>query len=372
MPHRSHLSSAGRGLADDLMRLAAEKSSTKRLELLRRVTDVYLKRKYKSSAAGEYLFNDLISEILNKISAGDRALASAQLSTRDDVPDFLAHRLATDEDFAVAAPMLRNYQGLTENTLLTVARSGSHKHRHSIARRLVVTPPVSEAVVDHGNQITVRTLAANQGAQFSPTGMRKLIAKSETDVDLQSLIVERADLTLEAVGILLPLISQVLAARLRVRASEIDQAALNAHFEDWMRTRSKNIARNEAYIEGIRAGNLTLENVAMETINAGHLFDVAAVLAAMNDLDRDYAFDLLSRGNVESVLLLLRSMGLSWTAVEGFLKLRRAKMTALHIHRLPERADYELIDLATAQRVMRFLKVRCAAMTQAAAAAAAG
>jgi hypothetical protein len=216
----------------------------------------------------------------------------------------------------------------------------------------------------------VRTLASNRGAQFSTSGMRKLIAKSAHDADLQSLIVERADLTLEAAGILLPMISQELAARLRGRAAEIDQTAISLHFQEWMKKRTQDIARTEAYIEGIRAGHLTLENVAVETIKARRLLDVTTVLAAMNDLDRDYAFDLLSRGTTESVLLLMRAMELPWPVVEGFLKLRRTKMTPQRIERPAEPTDYESIDLPTAQRVVRFMKVRRTATTQAAQAAA--
>ena len=364
MPAGSNVNGAPPGVASDLLLLAGEKSPEKRLELLRRITDVYLTRQYQSSPTGQYLFNQLVTELLNKIGAAGRANASAELSTQAEIPDFLAHQLATDQDYRVAEPMVRNYGGLSEHTLLTVARTGSQQHLRGIASRPAVTPPVSEIVVERGDQGTVRTLASNLGAQFSTSGMRKLIAKSEHDVDLQSLIVERADLTLEAAGILLPMISKELAARLRGRATEINQAALGLHVEEWMKKRTQDIARTEAYIDGIRSGDLTLENVAAETIKAKRLLDVTTVLAAMNDLDRDYAFDLLSRGTTESVLLVMRSMNLPWPLVEGFLRLRRTKMTPQRIERPAERTDYEAIDLPTAQRVVRFMKVRRAAMTQ--------
>lgn len=234
MPMSSHVSVASRGLADDLIQLAAEKSSAKRLELLRRLTDVYLKRNIKGSPAAEYLFNDLITEVLDKISAPDRAEASEHLSNQPDIPEFLAHRLATDKDIAVSAPMVRNYRGMSEQTLLVVAKTGSQEQLRHVAGRAVVTPPVAEIVVDRGDQKTVRILAANQGAQFSRSGMRKLVEKSAKDVDLQALIVERADLTLETVGTLLPLVSQEIAARLRPLGTETSQAAISPYFEEWM------------------------------------------------------------------------------------------------------------------------------------------
>ena len=291
-----------------------EKSPEKRLELLRRITDVYL---------AQYEFADrpisvhqLVTELLNKIGA-----AAGPSFGRAFHPGRNSRLLRTGlrPIKTTASPNRWCATTAIRNTLITVARTGSQQHLRGIASRPAVTPPVSEIVVERGDQGTVRTLASNRGAQFSTSGMRKLIAKSEHDADLQSLIVERADLTLEAAGILLPMISRELAARLRGRAAEIDQAAISLHFQEWMKKRTEDIARTEAYIEGIRAGHLTLENVAAETIKARRLLDVTTVLAAMNDLDRDYAFDLLSRGTTESVLLVMRSMELPWPVVEGFL-----------------------------------------------------
>jgi uncharacterized protein (DUF2336 family) len=147
MPAESNVRGALPGVANDLLLLAGEKSPEKRLELLRRITDVYLTRQYESSPTGQYLFNQLVMELLNKIGAAGRATASAELSTQAEILDFLAHRLATDADYSVAEPMVRNYGKLSEHTLLTVARTGSQQHLRGIASRPAVTPPVSEIVV---------------------------------------------------------------------------------------------------------------------------------------------------------------------------------------------------------------------------------
>ena len=66
------------GLAQDLVHLAAEKSSDKRLKLLRRITDVYLESDEEIAPAAQYLFDELVEHILERIGADDRAEASAQ------------------------------------------------------------------------------------------------------------------------------------------------------------------------------------------------------------------------------------------------------------------------------------------------------
>lgn len=364
-------SDTGRSSSDiavDLLQLASEKSSAKRVELLRRVTDTYLQQGDSTSSAEKYLFDELVSKLVDKIDSAGRAQASTHFSNMDAIPDSLAHRFATDADIEVARPMVRDYRGLSEQTLIEVARKGSQDHLHAVASRDMITAPVSDIVVDRGDQRVVRTLAGNKGAQFSAAGMNRLISKAEKDRELQSLIVDRADLSLEAIGKLLPMISTELAERLQSKSIRLDDAAVEGHLSEWLEDRKKSIARTDAYIEGIRSGNLKLNDVAMELVRGRRVFDFVTVMAASLDMDRDTVFSQLTRGPAPSALLLLRSIDLSWPAVDAFVKLRNAKFVPDQHQPAILRTDYDAIDVAAAQRVVRFMKVRRAAMTPVAAA----
>ena len=345
------------GLAEDLVSLAGEHSSDKRLKLLRRLTDVYLKSDEQAVPAARYLFDELVGRILSGINTDDRAKASVHFSEMAMIPESLAHRLATDDDIQVAAPMVRNYAALSENTLVAVATKGSQEHLQSIVSRAVVSPAVSDIVVERGDQKTVRKLAAHQGAQFSSWGMRKLAHKSETDTELQCLLVDRADLSLEAIGILLPRVSEELAARMRHRSIALDPAVIDSKVTGWMKERSQNIARTDAYIRGIREGHLRIEDVVKETLRSKQLLCVVTVFAAVLNLDPLHAFALFAKGTPETTLLLLRSIELPWPLVEGFLALKKEKMEG-HADEPVDPYVYESIDAAAAQRVVRFMKVR--------------
>ncbi len=353
------------GLAQDLVELAAEHSSEKRLKLLRRITDVNLNSAEQSVPAAQYLFDELVERILGEINADARAEASAQFSVMTKIPESLAHRLATDRDIKVAAPMVENYQALSEKTLLAVARDGSQEHLRSIVSRAVVSPSVSDIVVERGDGKTVRKLAANQGAQFSSVGMRTLAYKSDKDIELQGLLVDRADLSLEAIGILLPKVSEELATRLQNRPIAIDRAAIGSHVAGWMKDHSNNIARTQAHIKGIREGHLRLEDVVRETLRAKQLLCVVSVFAAMLDLDAGYVFGLFAKGPVQTALLLLRSIELPWPLVEGFLNLKKQKIVDEQPNEAVQQTDYESIDVSAAQRVVRFMKVRRVALASA-------
>jgi hypothetical protein len=345
-------------LAADLAALAAEPTSEKRLELLRRITDAYVAHADQCTPAEQYLFNEVVTQLVDRIDSAGRALAATKLSQLAKLPHGVAERFANDSDIAVARPIIHDYRGLSERTLIDVAKTGSQAHLNVIAGRATVTPPVSDVVVTRGDREAVMTLAANRGAQFSDFGMDKLIDKAGGDGDLQALVVARADLSLVAIGRLLPVISDELAGRLRDVSVNIDDAAVERHLNDWAIDRQKNVARTDAYIEGIRKGDLNTDDIILELVTRKRLLDAATVLAAILDLDRYYTFNLLTGGNIESALLLLRAVGLSWLVADAFVKLRIAKAGLFDHEALPDRQDYFAIDVAAAQRVVRFMKVR--------------
>lgn len=352
----SQANSVEPNLARDLISLASEKSSEKRVELLRRITDAYLQVDAPVRAAAQYLFDELIVKLVEVITTHDRAQVSGHFSKSAAVPAVLAHRLATDQDIAVAAPMLEDYAALAEATLIAVATDGSQQHLRSIASRPLVTCSVTDVVVNRGDETTVRTLAANQNAQFSSAGMRTLAQKSERDDVLQSLLVERPDLSLEAIGMLLPIVTPKLAERLQDRGVEIDTVVIGSHLAAWMKQRTDNIARTEALIEAIRDEHLHLDDVVTDEIKRKHLFETVAILGTVIGVEANYSFELLIGGTTEQALLLLRTIDLPWPTVKAFLKLKSEK-TGYEAE--PARfEDYGAIDIAAARRVVRFLNLR--------------
>ena len=188
--------------------------------------------------------------------------------------------------------------------------------------------------------------------------MDALIGKSQSDGDLQALIVERSDLSLVAISKLLPMISDELARRLRGISVSVDESAVEKHLTEWALERQKNAERTDAYIDGISKGDLNPNDIIYELVTGKRLFDAAAVLGSVLDIDRNYIFNLLTSGKIHSALLLLRSADLSWKVADAFIKLRIAKAGLYGYETPPERNDYTEIDIAAAQRVVRFLKVR--------------
>ncbi|KQZ00375.1 hypothetical protein ASD45_05515 [Pseudolabrys sp. Root1462] len=345
-------------LAEDLASLAAERAPDKRVELLRRIALAYATYAEPTLTAELYLFNEVVSKLIDKLSGADRAAASASLAGMVRLPVQIVRRLATDADIDVARPMIRDYKAVPEGVLVDVARTGSQDHLRAIAGRDEVTPPVTEVVAERGDASVVRILAGNNGARFSDAGMRRMIARAGNDVDLQALLVDRKDLSLAAVERLLPIVTEELARRLCERTPTLNEAAVLPHLAEWLADRSRNAEQTRAYAAGLRNGDLRPCDVFCELFAQGRLYDASAVLASLLNLGCDYTFGVLAGSSLQSALLLMRAATLPWVVVDCFLKMRQTK-TELHRYgSTPTRVDYLALDAGAAQRVVRFAKVR--------------
>lgn len=345
-------------LADDLARLAAERSPDKRVELLRRIAEAYATHAEAPVATERYLFNEVVSKLVDKLRGADRAAASGTLAAMKKLPDGLVRALASDTDIAVARPMIRDYKAMPERILVDIARTGSQEHLRVIAARDKVTPPVTDVVVERGDTTVVGILAANNGARFSDAGMRRLVGRARDDLRLQALLVDRKDLPVSAIEDLLPMINEELVRRLRDTAAQVNNAAVKTYLAEWFTERKKNAERTDAYIAGIRKGDLNAGDVLRGLLTQGRLYDAATVLASVLSLDREYTFGVLAGSNLQSALLLMRAATLSWPVAEAFLKLREAKAGLYEYRTPPTRAEYLALDVGAAQRVVRFANVR--------------
>jgi hypothetical protein len=94
------------------------------------------------------------------------------------------------------------------------------------------------------------------------------------------------------------------------------------------------------------------------------LLNAATVIAGVSEMDRDFAFNLVTQGCSGNLVVLLRALTVSWPVADALLKLRQDKLGAQICGPKVDQVTYEAVDVAGAQRVMRFLRVRRAAMAQ--------
>jgi uncharacterized protein (DUF2336 family) len=259
----------------ELKSLAGERSSEKRLDLLRKIADLFFARIAEHSEAEASLFNEVIEQVVDQISRDGKIEVATDLATLPGFPSPVVRKFAHDSDIDIARPVLRSALGLTERDLVEIARKASDGHLDAIAGRAQLSEAVTDVLVDRGSRQVMCTVSANHGAAFSEFGMGKLISRARDDGDLQGILVERSDLSQRAIDQLSAIVSEALAIKLAERgyqpAGRIpDHIARDASaaFARAVHERDRNTIAAERIITEFGTGRMTLEEAVLGVISA--------------------------------------------------------------------------------------------------------
>ena len=138
-------------LLDELQTALAHGTVARRVETLRRVTDLFL------NAADDYsdeqigVFGDVFECLLQHIEVSAKILLSKRLAPIPKAPLQTVHSLAFDDLIEVAAPMLSQSERLTDEMLIINARTKSQAHLLAISARPTLSGAVTDVLIERGN-----------------------------------------------------------------------------------------------------------------------------------------------------------------------------------------------------------------------------
>jgi len=185
---------AAQSLISELDAALSKASDSQHLQILRRVTDLFL------VGAGTYtdeqvaIFDDVIGRLIENMDQAALIELSARLAPVGQAPANVVARLSGYDDIAVSGPALEKSETLTDTTLVEIAGKKGQKHLAAIAGRLRISELVTDVLIERGNPEVSRKVTSNQGARFSEVGFVKLINKAKGDRDLATAISARSDL----------------------------------------------------------------------------------------------------------------------------------------------------------------------------------
>lgn len=355
---------ASGAIVQQLAQLGAEKSSEKRLALLRSVADLYFARAIRPTLAEEYLFTEIANSVMRRLQPAQRPQVSEKLCESDRVPHELALTLASDANIAVARPILARSPVLTEADILRLAQASSDDHLEAIATRPTLSSRITDVLIDRGSNKVLRTVSGNAGAEVSETGLRRLVDRARHDDELCLSLADRGDLT--------PAVLEQLEAIVCERAEQQGgdhagdaiaalRARAQALISEELGKRRANISSTERIIAAIDAKTLSVDEGLTPLLDGGRLLDVATVVAHLLRFERNFIFQQIAAGDLNTVLLAFRALDVSFENLQATLLLRARKRRGDKAAEVLTRTDYEAVDLASAQRAMRFLKVRLTA-----------
>ena len=161
---------AGQSLIADLEDAIQSGSKDKRVETLRRITDLFVADADRLSDQQIDVFDDVLGHLIKRIEAKALAELSRRLGPINNAPIEVVRRLARDDNITVAEPILTTSLRLSDGDLIDIASSKTQAHLLAISARQRIGASVTDVLLQRGDREVLHKLAGNSGADFSVIG----------------------------------------------------------------------------------------------------------------------------------------------------------------------------------------------------------
>lgn len=351
-------------LLDELEAALASGTNTRRIEMLTRITDLFIDGAPRFSEDQIGLFDDVMVRLVATIEAKARARLAYRLAPIANAPAAVINLLALDDDIEVAEPVLVQSERIGEDELVATAANKSQRHLAAIARRKFLSEAVTDVLVERGNRDVVRSVATNSGARFSDTGFRMLVKRSTGDDALATEVGRRNDIPRPHFLALLEKASS--AVRMRLAAENPLAAAavegVVAEVVGGLRSDARNSSRDFAAARAAVERQNRIRPIGEDEIyqyaRERKFEETAISLSLLCDTPIDVVERALLDPGAEIVLILAKVAGLSSTTTKAILLLRAADrgMSASDLERAL--ASFNRLQPETARRVLGFFRTR--------------
>ena len=351
-------------LLDELQATLAHGTVARRVETLRRVTDLFINGAVDFSNEQIGLFDDVFQCLMHQIETSAKALLANRLAPIDTAPPLTIRALAFDDLIEVAAPVLSGSERLDDDTLIETARSKSQAHLMAISTRRVLSGAVTDVLVLRGNDEVIQSTVNNPGAEFSERGFTRLIDRAEGDDDLATCIGLRPAIPRH---LYLKLIAKASATvRVRLEAANPQQAGdvPTAVQEATRRARSapsaitRDTAIAHALVKSLYADGRLDEFQVTAFAEAGKFDEANAALAALANVSVSIAENMMVETRAEGVMILAKVSGMPWSTVKAIINMRDDLSGMERADLLGCKATYERLRPSTAQQVLRFHRMQ--------------
>ena len=140
------------------------------------------------------LFDHILTGIVPQTEAAARADLAERMSALANAPPMLIGQLAREDNISIAGPVLRRSPVLDEQALVEIARMKGQDHLLAMTERPMLSPNLTDVMVQRGERNVIRRAAANKGAAFSPIGYSAMVKRAAKDGVLTLTVGQRKDL----------------------------------------------------------------------------------------------------------------------------------------------------------------------------------
>lgn len=176
-----------------LFDLARDKTLAGRTSLAQIVSDLFFSGERVLTDRERALMLDILRQLIHDVEIDIRRQLATRFAEREDAPHDLVVTLASDE-IEVAHPILIKSTLLCDDDLIEIVRHRTMEHQLAIAVRKTVSEPVSDALIETGQEDVVQRLLENQGASMSESAMDYLVEQSQRVDRYQNPLLRRREL----------------------------------------------------------------------------------------------------------------------------------------------------------------------------------
>ncbi len=342
-------------------------SSERRVETLRRVTDLFLLNAPSFSDQQVGLFDDVIGRLADEIETKARVELSNRLAPIANAPVNVVRDLAHDDEIDVAAPVISQSTRLSDQDIVEIAQNKSQDHLLAITARPQIGETITDVLVARGNQRVVRAVARNDKAKFSEFGFTTLVQRSEGDDVLAERVGLRRDIPQHHFKTLIAKASEQVRDRLAAAAPTAtrDVARVVTGIAEEIGTQvgvapQLDFAAAQRVVADIqRLGKLSEAHVA-DFARTRRLAETIVGLSALCQIPLEVVERLALGDRPDPILILTKAAGFQWSSVRAIIQVRPHPATAGGLEEAAE--NFDRLSVVTAQRVMRFWQVRQSAV----------
>ena len=351
-------------LLDELQTTLAHGTVARRVETLRRVTDLFVNGVVDFSDEQIGLFDDVFQCLTHHIESSAKALLANRLAPIDTAPPLTIRALAFDDLIEVAAPVLSGSARLDDETLIETARHKSQAHLMAISTRKTLSGAVTDVLVLRGNDEVVHSTVNNPGAEFSERGFTRLVDRAEGDDNLATCLGMRPTIPRHLYLKLLAKASVTVRERLEAANPQqagdvptaVREATRRARSSPSAMTRETAIAH--ALVKSLYEDGRLDEHQVTIFAEAGKFDEANAAIAALANVSVSVAENMMVETRAEGVMILAKVSGMSWSSVKAIIHMRDRLSGLAPTDIAACKATYERLRPSTAQQVLRFHRMQ--------------
>jgi uncharacterized protein (DUF2336 family) len=360
-------------IVDEVESAISGSSPEKRLETIKRVTDLFLSSAGKLNDEQIELFDNVLERLIKTIEL--RAIAdvsvrialaemSGQLAPVAQAPASVIRRLARNDEIVVAGPVLSESARLSTEDLVEIAETKSEPHLLAISGRWWLKEVVTDALLARRYPAVSRRIINNPGARVSASGFAIVLAQAESDPELAVETGIRVDLPSELRRQLLRSATEAVRTRLLSRAppdlfEEIRTAivAVSAGVDREM-SKIRDFATAKRFVALLREKGELNEATLLGFAKQRKYEETVAALAELSRSTIETIRPLMQSLRDDGVLIPCRAAGLSWETVQAVLDSRFAT-GRMGPHELAKaQGQFTKLTTENARRLLRFWQVR--------------